>query len=131
MIDVEFNFPSPQTVKNKLSRGYRARRNFLVSEMLGMIVNQTPVDTGEARGGWQVAIGEPLFTETGRLDKDGSETVLTGLAALRGASPFSRIYIGNAVPYIGDLDEGYSSQAPLGILKVVVPAFRNIYKDAL
>lgn len=129
MIDFNFNIPSPASVKERLAAGYRARRNYLVLELLSMIVYQTPVKTGKARGGWQVNIGAPVSGNTGRLDKEGSETIMQELAKLKGASPFAAVHLGNTVEYIDDLEQGSSGQAPDGILRVVVPAFRAIYGD--
>lgn len=130
MISLDFNVESPAKVKDRLARGYRARRNFLVLELLSLTVYQTPVKTGKARGGWQLGIGAAPTGDTGRLDPEGSRTIMEELAKLKGSSPFAAIHLGNTVDYINDLEEGSSAQAPDGILRVVVPAFRSMYGDA-
>ena len=131
MIDINFNMETASEVKDRLARGYRARRNFLVSELLGMIVFATPVRTGKARGGWQVTIGAPASSDVDNLDQVGFDTVETGLSRLKGASPFSDVYISNLTPYIDDLENGSSTQAPEGMVKVSLSAFKSMNADVI
>lgn len=128
-IDLNFNVETETSVRERLSKGYRARRNFLVVELLSMIVRATPVKDGYARGGWSVSIGAPSSTGPKPPDKDGAATILAGAMALRGGSPFQDVHLYNDVPYIKDLEEGTSTQAPDGIVRVVLPAFKSMYGD--
>lgn len=129
MIDLKFNLPNEKSMKERLARGYRARRNFLVAELFSSLVYITPVKTGKARGGWQISIGSPPSSDVERLDQTGERTVLSELTNLRGASPFSNVYISNLTPYINSLEDGSSTQAPTGIVKVALPAFRARFGD--
>lgn len=126
-IDINFTAETRQQAEDRLSRGYRARRNFLVAELLGMIVYSTPVKDGYARGGWYVDAGAPSGSAQRPPDKDGSATVLAGISSLRGVSPFKDIYIRNDVDYIDQLEDGYSGQAPEGMVKVSLAAFKSRY----
>lgn len=128
-IEVNFNVESETSVRERLVKGYRGRRNFLVVELLSMIVRGTPVKDGYARGGWYVTQGAPGSTAPRGPDKDGAATILAGAMALRGGSPFKDVYINNDVDYIGQLEGGSSTQAPDGIVRVMLPAFKSMYGD--
>jgi hypothetical protein len=129
MIDFNFNVETETTVQDRLATGYRGRRNFLVSELLQMIIYGTPVKDGFARGGWQVTIGDASISDNRPPDKDGYFTLISGLTALRGAGAFKDVYVKNAVPYINELEDGYSGQAPEGMVKVSLSAFKSMYGD--
>lgn len=129
MIDVNFNIETETTVQDRLASGYRGRRNFLVSQLLDMIIYGTPVKDGFARGGWQVTIGNAAVSDNRPPDKDGYATLISGVTALRGASAFKDVYIKNAVPYINELEDGYSGQAPEGMVRVSLSAFKSMYGD--
>ena len=114
-----------------MAKGYRARRNFLVYELLSMVTDQTPKKTGLATGNWQISVGARNGSVLDRKDLGGGETVTEEITKLRGASAFATIHVFNNLHYISDLENGTSGQAPHGILRVVVPAFRAMNSDAI
>jgi hypothetical protein len=75
---------------------------------------------GMARGGWQVAINRTTTDETKRIDPEGSRTVSSGLAVIKTAKPFDVVFIYNNVPYITELENGSSTQAPAGMVKLTI-----------
>lgn len=77
---------------------------------------------GRARGNWQVAIGVPNDAETGRVDGGGSVTIQTGRGTVAGYRLGPLIYVFNNVPYIGRLNDGFSSQAPAGFVERAIDA---------
>jgi len=81
-------------------------------EAFSRIVQKTPVDTGRARGGWQMTIGAPAEEETFNLGEPPVPELNLG--------PFEIVYIANNVPYIIFLEEGRpgpgSPQAPNGMV---------------
>jgi hypothetical protein len=88
------------------------------------LVNMTPVDTGRSKGNWNVTFNdrgtEP--SSDGRMDKTGANSITKGTtdiiaATARNGTP-KTIYITNNVPYIEDLENGKSKQAPNGMLRV-------------
>jgi hypothetical protein len=127
--DINFNVEMETKVKDRLASGYRGRRNYLVSELLGMIVYATPVKDGYARGGWYLAAGNVSVGGERPPDKDGSATIFSALASLRGSSAFKDVYIKNDVEYINDLERGSSKQAPVGMIRVSLSAFKSQYGD--
>ena len=83
------------------------------------IVNMTPVDTGRARGNWAVTAGS-VSTEP-RVDPNGSATIAAGTGAIVNgidANNVDRatITLGNNLPYIERLENGWSDQAPTGMV---------------
>ena len=91
-------------------------------EAFARIVFKTPVDTGRARGNWQISIGQPIFDEI-ELDQAqdialsdiGNEGVRAA-QVLQNLNPFEVVWISNNVPYIEFLEEGSSRQAPQGMV---------------
>lgn len=81
-------------------------------EALKRIVNRTPVDTGRARGNWQVSAGAPIETELDVTDKAGGDTRSAGLAALQKADAYATTYISNNLPYIVVLEQGEYPNPP-------------------
>jgi len=129
MISIDYNGLTKEKAKQKLAAGYRERRRYLVGALLSLIVLRTPVDRGEARGGWRVSVGGPVTESDGRLDPSGAATIAEGVGALKGVSPFATIFISNPVKHIVFLENGWSTQAPVGMVKVSLAAFKQIYKD--
>lgn len=85
------------------------------------IVSHTPVASGQTRANWQLSfdsLGEGMCS----CDKDpvGDITVAKMTEALRAFTLGDRVYISNSVPHIIMLENGYSKQAPGGILAVVL-----------
>lgn len=101
-------------------------------QVLTGVVEKTPVDTGRARGNWQVAVNTGAGTaEIERLDPSGdAEASLTagtsvalgdGFAALSDVEPFSTVVIYNNVEYIVALEHGHSQrQAPQGMVGLTI-----------
>lgn len=88
-------------------------------QVLTGVVLKTPVDTGRARGGWQLDIGD-FSGAPDRLDPTGA-AVFADAARKLGALKFGeRVVIGNNVHYITYLEEGSSKQAPQGMVAVTL-----------
>lgn len=100
----------------------------IVLEALKRVVLKTPVDTGRARGNWQVAIGRPAGTKLQTTDKSGSETINKGLAALAGLPDYDVVFIDNNLEYIEFLEAGSSQQAPVGMLAITVEELRQMFE---
>lgn len=75
-------------------------------EALSRVVLRTPVDTGRARGNWQVTLGSPATSDRETLDPAGTTTINEGNQVVVGAPPFSTIFLTNNVPQIEVLEHG-------------------------
>ena len=86
-----------------------ARREIGLSA-LSKLVLKTPVDEGEARGGWQVSTGAPPGSPPKRRDRSGQATIAGGSAKIvrstRSKQAYKRTLITNGVPHIGTLENG-------------------------
>ena len=91
------------------------------------IVDGTPVDTGRARGNWFVTRGSPS-DETAEIGgPPGGDNAAIGTAAsmerleqLQVGDGFDIYWIVNNLPYIVPLEEGTSTQAPQGWIRIAL-----------
>ncbi|MCD1619133.1 hypothetical protein K7H20_13770 [Salipiger manganoxidans] len=80
---------------------------------------KSPVDLGTFRANWVLSIGEPDTSTT--TDLAGFATKNAGaLAAYAAADGFPIIFVSNNLPYALRLENGWSGQAPNGILALTV-----------
>lgn len=99
--------------------------------VFGSVIKRTPVDTGRARGNWQTDVGRMPDGVTERDDKSGaaaSKETIINTADFKLGQP---IFLINNLPYIRRLEDGSSTQAPAGMVKVTVNEFeREVNRQA-
>lgn len=88
----------------------------VASEVLERLVIRTPVKTGLARTNWFVRVGAPAVTSTTQAEPSGQLAISRGQEEIAQAPLGQPIHLSNHLPYIGRLEEGWSSQAPHGML---------------
>lgn len=108
------------------------RRAALAGDQVGVL--RTPVDTGRARANWFVSVGSFSRREVKGPDlgnQGANEAAATAQALSQGQAALASyevrlgpIFIVNSVPYIGELDDGSSMQAPDGITPFMLQAIR-------
>lgn len=86
------------------------------------LVLGTPVDTGRARGGWNIGINSVNLQETIE-DRGGQITLRDNKRIIEMAQLGDRVFLSNNVAYIAYLDQGHSQQAPHGIVEVQTRRF--------
>lgn len=77
-----------------------------------VVILETPVKTGHARANWQVSLSKPILEELDAEDPGGQSTVNKNAALIKTSPPGVRIILSNNVPYINQLNDGSSAQAP-------------------
>jgi hypothetical protein len=83
------------------------------------VIRETPVDTGRLRGNWQSSLNVPENAPIERFQKAQS----SGSSSAEVSSTINRLQIGNIfwftnnLPYARRIEEGYSLQAPQGMLR--------------
>jgi len=82
----------------------------LCMEALRRVVQKTPVDTGRAKGNWQVGVGESPAGELDTTDPGGEATIQKGNAKIKGLGAFGTCHITNNLPYIVGLEDGHSAK---------------------
>ena len=84
----------------------------------GKIVKKTPVDTGRARGNWNVSADE--------IDRSvDTESKRPKAPNIRKGDGLKPIYIVNSLDYIHDLEHGSSKQAPNGMVAITMNEIRG------
>ena len=87
---------------------------------------------GQARGNWFATINNPnAFYSAGSIDPDGSNTI-SNAGAMAADAPGNIFYLTNNLPYIFRLEyQGWSTQAPEGMVRVSVIEFNNALNKAI
>ena len=88
---------------------------------------------GQFRGAWQLSVGAERTGITGksRPGKAGSVNAANAAASdargeLTKLRPFEPVYIVNGLPYAERLENGWSQQAPLGMVALTVQELQNV-----
>ena len=95
-------------------------------QIFSRIILKSPVDTGRFRGNWQLAIGSAPDGTLELNDKTGTATIAKGTATALGVNAGDIIYFANNLGYALRLEEGYSQQAPNGMVALTVQEFQSI-----
>jgi len=98
-------------------------------QMFTRIILKSPVDSGRFRGNWQLAIGSVPEGTLELDDKTGTATIAKGAAIALGMNAGDTIYFANNLPYARRLEEGYSQQAPAGMVALTVQEFQSIVRQ--
>jgi hypothetical protein len=92
-------------------------------DLMNRIVLKTPVDTGRARGNWQLTQRSPAEDMVPETSAKVSSSETPPSAILKEAEQTASgsqlgddIWISNNLPYIEALEEGHSQQAPHGMV---------------
>lgn len=89
--------------------------------MLSGIVRKSPVDTGRFRGNWITSVGGISGATFDRVDPSGSVPINEGASDLMAyPNTMPPIYIQNNLPYANRLENGWSRQAPGGMVALTI-----------
>lgn len=96
------------------------------------VIVATPVRTGRARNGWRVGDGQPdtALETVGPFDKTGQARIDANREVCKAHDTQAPLYLDNEVPYIGDLNDGSSAQAPAGFVQAAVVVAVGAIKGA-
>ena len=126
-------------------------------DLLAGVVRRTPVDTGRARGNWQLSIGHPAKGVLDRKMTKRNKTIKEEQAKLKKLPPFGVVWLSNNLPYIEALEfgkfvpknpgpskdsrkkrkgktwvkGGYSVQAPKGMVRVTLAQIASELQETL
>lgn len=119
------------------------RVRIIALAMLRRIVERSPVGNpalwkhpapkgyigGAFRANTIVSIGSPIYEfNENDIDKNGGPTIAKGARSISGLEPFTVVYITNSAPYAVRLENGWSSQAPMGIFGNAFNEVSEAYK---
>lgn len=86
---------------------------------------------GRARANWQYGNGEMPQGVLDFVDKGGNSTVNKIIGGVQASKAASIHWVANNLPYIKRLEEGWSDQAPQGMVRLTVLEFEQTIRDAL
>ncbi len=95
----------------------------LAFDIFADVVAGTPVDTGRAMNNWMMSLGTPsrrVIEQGGSKGSVRSTKRAEAAATVVGLTPFSTVWISNNLPYIAELEEGSSDQAPRGWVEAAI-----------
>lgn len=101
-------------------------RRGVVMKLFSAVILDTPVDTGRARGNWQVSEGSPVKTATDTEDKSGRGPIAAVEAAAQKSDGDTPLFLSNNLPYIAELENGSSTQQPEGMVRKNVVRFGRL-----
>lgn len=85
---------------------------------------------GRFRGNWQLGDGVMPSGETGAIDPSGAETQGRILASIPAQAAGRIYYLMNNVPYADRIENGWSRQAPQGVVGLTVIEFPRMVDQA-
>jgi len=94
------------------------------------VVLLTPVDTGQARGGWNVGVNG-VNLEEADTDKSGQKTISENERSITRAEAPDTIYVSNNVGHIEYLEDGSSKQAPNGMVAKTLKRFPQFVREGV
>lgn len=102
--------------------GLVKKRAFDISKgIFDGIVSRTPVLTGSARASWNARIGSADMSVV--KNEPGAPPLSAPTFPLSSVPAYARVYITNGVPYIMELEYGWSKKAPYGMVRVTLAQY--------
>lgn len=136
----QFRLALDQFVEKQLPEKVAETQRMMVAELLTLIVQSTPVGNhtkwkrnvaraerglgplpkgyvgGQARRNWQVTIGQPSAQPKKGTDASGQKALSDGYAQVAKITKPTIAFISNPLPYMVPLENGWSKQAPNGMV---------------
>jgi len=81
---------------------------------------------GRLRGNWMASINSPASAVTDKTDKSGRASMARAKTATQTARLIDSIYLMNNLPYAKRVEDGWSQQAPEGMVKRTIAEFKRI-----
>lgn len=103
----------------------------LAMHLFTAIVYDTPVDSGLARGSWWASKNAPVMGGAQREDKSGAEVVREIESVCMSANVGETLWLMNNVEYIVELEYGWSSKSPEGMVRINVARIQQYVKETI
>jgi len=81
---------------------------------------------GRLRANWQCTLNSPATGKLEAKDKTGTQTISKTKAVTERAKLTSSLFLINNLPYAEAIEDGWSGQAPWGMVKVTVAEFKYV-----
>ena len=95
-------------------------------ELFSRVIEKSPVDTGRFRANWNCSIGSPDLSTSESTDPSGSGAIskVTSTVVSYTLNDQS-VFLTNNLPYAERLENGWSKQAPNGMVRLSVMEIQN------
>jgi hypothetical protein len=104
-------------------------RRYVLVNMGGAIIGDTPVLTGMLKGNWQTSVGAPKTSEIPLRPANLAVAELVDVAnKLKGDET---VFIRNNRPYAVKIEYGHSKKRPEGMLRKNVVMYRRVVMQAI
>ena len=120
---------SPTQWATKTERKMDLAVRKIALELFSRVILKSPVDTGRFRANWQVSIGSVPDGTLELTDASGTATISKATARTAGVKAGDVIFLVNNLPYAQRLEDGYSGQAPAGMVGLTVQEFQQIARQ--
>lgn len=129
VVDVTGDRELIEAIDNQIISIEQVQKKIII-EFFKRIILKTPVKTGQARSNWQCSISAP---ESGTTENTNSNIAIIKMTDIvLGASNEDITYfLTNNLPYIERLENGWSDQAPQGMIKTTIAEFDGIIREFL
>jgi hypothetical protein len=90
-------------------------------QLFSSVIEKSPVDTGRFRANWNVSFGAFNPQTTEEVDPSGSQSKSKVYQALANYQLKDQsVFLGNSLPYAERLENGWSKQAPAGMVRLSI-----------
>jgi hypothetical protein len=90
-------------------------------QLFSSVIEKSPVDTGRFRANWNVSFGSFDTTTTEETDPSGTQAKGRVYQALANYQLKDQsVFLGNSLPYAERLENGWSKQAPAGMVRLSI-----------
>lgn len=123
------------TRNGRLKRGVKYAKPLTKAERVqnfnvnGLVAGKDYVG-GRFRANWQFSLETPAQDVIDDVDPSGSKALGQIMTQVAGLTAGQTAYIVNNLPYALPLEQGHSSQAPHGMVRVTVARFQQIVNEA-
>ncbi len=95
-------------------------------ELFSRVIEKSPVDTGRFRANWNCSISSPDLSTSESTDPSGSGAIskVTSTVVSYTLNDQS-VFLTNNLPYADRLENGWSKQAPNGMVRLSVMEIQN------
>lgn len=94
-------------------------------EVFSRVIRKTPVDTGRARGNWIASADRPVLIALDAAKTEQQALADAGSVALKQPAG-GVVFLANNLPYIQRLENGWSDQAPAGMVGTTLAEFPGV-----
>ncbi|MGY6271008.1 HK97 gp10 family phage protein [Achromobacter denitrificans] len=94
------------------------------------VILKSPVDTGRFRANWQFSASGIQRATSVAVDRGGQVTLNRLVAEIQRTGAGGVTYLSNSLPYAVRLENGWSKQAPQGMVRLTVQEFQHYVSQA-